>query len=385
MNPKFRIAVVALAAGLIALSSTSTVLAVPKPDGASVSPFDKLDRDQLTPIEKAQLPEITVGVVTVDAGSTVLSCAFSTDGKLATGTDKGDIILWDLTGAAPKEIGGLPDIKVKARVERVAFAPDGKRLAASIGGSLYVWDITEKGGKLFDSKMAGRIEGLAYSPDGKLIACGANQGLLFEVGAKAIAQLPGQLQGANSHYTFSTDGNFFASVFFQPARNGNLYGSEVKYWKMTKNRPTEYAIVQQDSSIKAIALSPNSKLLATGSLDNQVRIWDMTGKKPEVLHKMNSPKWIRNLAFTQDGTHVVAFSSGADIVLYDVVKGEKKNAWEFVPQQNSDFATGAMYLLFSASAMAPDGKHAVFSNNTAKTVILRLPVKDEGKRDGPKK
>jgi WD40 repeat protein len=382
MNSRIRIAVFAFAIGLTALSSASVVFAVPKPDDANaITAFDKLDRDQLTPIEKAQLPEITVGVVTVDAGSSVLSCAFSVDGKLATATDKGDVVLWDLTGASPKEIAKLPDVKVKTRVERIAFAPDGKRLAASIGGSLYVWDITEKGGKLFDSKMAGRIEGLAYSPDGKLIACGANLGLLFEVGAKGLAQLPGQLQGAQGNYTFSNDGHFFASIFFQPARNGNLYGSEVKFWKMANKKATEYAIVQQDSSIKAIALSPNSKLLATGSLDNQVRIWDLTGRKPEVIHKMNSPKWIRSLAFTQDGTHVVAFSSGADIVLYDAVKGEKKDAWEFVPQQNSDFATGAMYLLFSASAMAPDGKHAAFSNNTAKTVILRLPVKNDGKKD----
>ncbi len=154
MNRCFRNAVSALAVGLIVLSSASTLLAVPKPEGGEVSPFDKLDRDQLTPIEKAQLPPITAGVVIVDSG-TVLSCVFSSDGKLATGTDKGDVVLWDLTGAAPKEIGKLPDVKVKTRVDRIAFAPDGKRLAAAIGGSLYVWDITEKGGKLLDSKMAG--------------------------------------------------------------------------------------------------------------------------------------------------------------------------------------------------------------------------------------
>ncbi len=184
---------------------------------------------------------------------------------------------------------------------------------------------------------------------------------------------------------FSNDGNFFASVFFQPARNGNLYGSEVKFWKMTKNKPTEHSIVQLDSSVKAIAFSTDWKLMATGSLDNVVRIWDLSGKKPDVVAKMNSPKWIRSLSFTRDGAHLVAFSSGADIVLYDLAKGEKKEAWEFVPQQNTDFATGAMYLVFSASATAPDGRHIAFSNNTAKTVIMRLPIKEEGKKGGPRK
>ena len=78
----FRYAVIALAVSVIASSSTSTILAVPTPtDRNAVSPFDKPDREQLTPIEKAQLPDITVGVVTVDSGS-VLS-AIAPDGKHA--------------------------------------------------------------------------------------------------------------------------------------------------------------------------------------------------------------------------------------------------------------------------------------------------------------
>jgi len=385
MHPCFRIALLALAVGWIDCSSAAPVPAVPKPANANaVSPFAKLDREQLTPLEKAQLPDITVGVATVESG-TVLSCAFSVDGKLAVGTDQGEVVLWDLTGTAPKEIGKLQIAELKGRVERLAFAGDGKRLAVSLAETLHVWDITEKGGTLFDSKPVGRIEGLAFSPDGKLIACGANLGHLFAVQEKGIAALPGQFQGAQGSYTFSTDGGWFASVFFTPERNGNLYGSEVKFWKMEKNKPREYSMVQLDSSIKSIALSSDSKMLASGSLDNVVRIWDMTGKKPEVKVKMNSPKWIRSLSFTPDGAYLVGFSSGADIVLYDVAKGEKHKAWEFVPRQNSDFATGAMYRLFSASAPAPDGKHIAFSNHTAKTVIMRLPLKEEGKKDAPKK
>jgi WD40 repeat protein len=385
MHSCFRIALLPLAVGWIGFSSAPTVLAVPKPsDANAVSPFDKLDREQMTPIEKAHLPDIAVGVVTVNSG-TVLSCAFSEDGKLALGTDQGEVVLWDLTGAAPKEIGKLQRAKVKGRVERLAFAGDGKRLAVSLAGTLQVWDITEKGGTLFDTKLVGRIEGLAFSPDGKLIACGANLGLLFAVQAEGIAPLPGQFQGAQGSYTFSTDGGLFASVFFTPERNGNLYGSEVKFWKMERNKPLEYSMVQLDSSIKSIALSSDSKMLASGSLDNVVRIWDIGGKNPEVKVKMNSPKWIRSLSFTPDGAYLVGFSSGADIVLYDVAKGEKHKAWAFVPHRNSDFATGAMYRVFSASSMAPDGKHIAFSNHTAKTVIMRLPIKDEGKKDAPKK
>ena len=375
MNPCFRIAVVAVTLNVIGLSSATPVLAVPKPSAAdAVSPFDKLDREELAPIEKAQLPDIAVGVVTVDAG-TVLSCAFSADGKLATGTDVGEVVLWDLTGAAPKQIAKLQPPKKKGRVERLAFSDDGKRLAASLAETLLVWDVTEKGGKLFDSKQVGRINGLAFSPDGKLIACGSGLGNLFAVEAKGLAQLPGQFQGAHGSYTFSADGSLFASVFSTPARNGDLYGSEVKFWKMAMNKPVEYAMVHLDSSIAAIALSPDAKMLATASHDKVVRIWDMTGKNPEVKVKMSSPKGTRSLSFTPDGARLVGFSPGTEVVLYDVAGGEKQQAWEFVPRPNSDFAIGAMYRVGSASATAPDGKHVAFGNNTAKTVIMRLPTK----------
>ncbi|WP_020473062.1 WD40 repeat domain-containing protein [Zavarzinella formosa] len=374
MNRCFQTALLAL--GLLGLLSTSPVLADPKPSGKNtVSSFDKLDREQMTPIDKAQLPDITVGVVTVDSG-VVLSCALSVDGKLATGTDLGVVILWDMTGAAPKELAKLQPAKTKGRVENLVFSNDGKRLAVSLAGTLHVWDITEKGGKLFDSKLVGRIGGLVFSPDGKWIVCGSdNQGQLFAVEEKEITPAPGHFLGAHASFMFSADGGLFASVFFTPLRNGKLYGSEVKFWKMVKKKPLEYSMVQLDSGIKSIALSPDSKMMATGSLDNVVRIWDMTGENPEVKAKMNSPRPIRSLSFTPDGASLVAFSSGADILLYDVAKGEKQMAWQFMPRPNTEFATGAMYMLFSACATAPDGRHVAFANNTAKTVVMRLPIK----------
>src|SRR5262245_15353818 len=143
MGLRFRKPLFTLTIGLTALSS-ATLFAVPKP-ADTASPFDKLDADKLTPIEKRMLPDIAVGVVTVDSGS-VVSCSFSSDGKLATGTDRGDIFLWDLTGAAPKELANLQVDKLKTRVDRLAFAPDGKRLIAAVAGTLHVWDMTEKGG-----------------------------------------------------------------------------------------------------------------------------------------------------------------------------------------------------------------------------------------------
>ncbi len=149
-----------------------------KPASPSSSPLDRLDRDQMTPIERTQLPAETVAVIPDGAGS-ILGCAFSPDGKLATACDNGTIGLWDLTGAVPKEITTVK-LEDKTRVERVAFSADGKRMAAFQGETLQLWDIADGGAKPFVTRKLGRVQGLAFHPNNKLLAAGAdNVGRFF--------------------------------------------------------------------------------------------------------------------------------------------------------------------------------------------------------------
>jgi WD domain, G-beta repeat len=335
------------------------------------SPLDKLDRAQMSPIHRDQLPVEAVAVIP-GTGSSILSCAFSTDGKLATGCGNGILDLWDLTGPIPKQITTLKLDMGILPVERVLFSPDGKRLVAVQGGVLYLWEVAGDGAKPLAKLPPNRMDGLAIHPNNQLLVCGSNLGHFFEINAAGFRALPGGLQGANSNYSFSPDGTLFASVFFTPQRNGDLYGSEVMFWKLGPNGFADYALIQQEKTIKALAFSSDGKMLGTGSIDRQVRIWDLTASKATIKNQFAMGQWPRSVHFTYDNSHVLAFSSGLEMSVWRLDTGQKVKSLAFTPSRNTSFATGAMFLSFSGTAMAPDGRHAAFSNNNAQAVILRL-------------
>jgi WD40 repeat protein len=147
------------------------------------------------------------------------------------------------------------------------------------------------------------------------------------------------------------------------------------FWSLDKDRNVRDELrITQDQSIKALSMSPNRKLLATGSVDKQVRVWDLTANPPNVRSTFPTPAWTKSLHVTPDGAYLVAFTSGSDILLWNLATGKTEKTWKFEARRNSPLATGAMYTLFSATAMAPDGRHILFSNHTANAVIMRLPI-----------
>ena len=96
-----------------------------------------------------------------------------------------------------------------------------------------------------------------------LVATSMNDGEVLNLGPKGFERSQLTFPGANSSLSFSPDGTTFACVVFNMARNGNLFGSEAKVWSLAHNKVEEKLMIQQDRSIKALAISPDKKLLAT--------------------------------------------------------------------------------------------------------------------------
>ena len=75
-------------------------------------------------------------------------------------------------------------------------------------------------------------------------------------------------------------------------------------------------------SLYAAALSPDGKLLATGSYDQQIKLWDVaSGKELRTLAGHNDA--VFDLAFRPDGKLLASASGDRTVKLWDVASGER--------------------------------------------------------------
>src|SRR4051794_37956377 len=75
------------------------------------------------------------------------------------------------------------------------------------------------------------------------------------------------------------------------------------------------------AAVRAVAFSPDGKLLATGTeAPGELTLWDLATRKPRWTHR--EPKAIASLAFAPDGKTLAAACFTRDARLLDVATGQ---------------------------------------------------------------
>jgi serine/threonine protein kinase/WD40 repeat protein len=257
--------------------------------------------------------------------SSVWSLAVSPSGKwLAIGEhDSGRLSVWDVE--TRQEIPPLPAGEGEVRV---AFSPRGELLALSAvtGAALthpqhkvHLWNgATKQIVAGFELPLGGLCTGLAFSDDGQRLVTYAagptNEVAVWRIptGAKLTSyQVPAWGVGQGTAGTpFAIDrGGTVAAV----APDHTIHLIDLSEGK------TRWTRRAADESVKALALSPDGRILASGAgfVESAIRLWDTaTGK--EISRLQGHRAWVGALVFWPDGKTLALASGDQTIRLWDL-------------------------------------------------------------------
>ena len=263
------------------------------------------------------------------------SMSFSSDGDLlAIGTME-NIELWDVSAKRRVAAINVDDPWVSG----VSFSHDGSLLAFENGDEVVLWDVaTKRRVDALKNRDKGWIGAMSFSPTATLLGVGRGENVdLWDV-ARRRQITSFEHQGWVQAVSFSPDGNLVAAAGFAGA----------SVWDVSSRRRTAIFYGEEGNSM---SFSPDGTLLAVGSADATVRLWDvsdlpndsadepqawLTPDPAEVEFYAGDPAWKTFIVHTSlDSVLVHVNPSGSDLAI-EVEGGSRPPTGEYCPAEGND-------------------------------------------------
>jgi len=208
----------------------------------------------------------------------VIKIAFSNDDKLiVSASADGTVRLWDVK--AQKQVA-MVDVSVHGTIVLARFEPDGKILIISEDGTAYSWD-----GKTSEKPFLSISPGLANasaSNDGKYIAAAkkTNFGVVwYRQSRQFFKKLEGHSQDICS-LAFSPDSRWIATA--------SLDGTAL-VWDLEKSERAPIALKGHDKAVEQASFSADGQEIITASADGTARIWEVRSGREVLSREAGEP------------------------------------------------------------------------------------------------
>lgn len=228
------------------------------------------------------------------------------------------------------------DAPMFAGVTTVAFSPDGSRLVSSgIDGAIVIWNastLEPEGPSLIGHTAA--VVSAVFSPDGQYLASGScsafhqrgactrGEVIIWNLETGEPVRVIDDTVGFSQALAFSPDGRLLSvNDCLRVEVAGVCVEANVKLFEVATGEPV-LDLPGHSAFVWSAAFSPDGQVLATGSADNTIILWDVATGEPIGSTLSNHGGPVRRVSFSPDGSRLVSASFDNTVILWDVASGQ---------------------------------------------------------------
>ncbi len=243
-------------------------------------------------------------------GGPVCALAFSRDGgRLAAGREDHSLTVWDV--AAGRILAHYTDHE--GPVEFVDFCLDGKALVGSEGKSvLWTRPLDQPGPRRFLPGVKHQINSLCLSSNGRLLAAAEHkQPVIIWDLSSATKERSYQVNNASVH-----------QVEFTPDNKALILGCNdprIRVWRFLDAPDLVRPLAGHQAEAWALAFSHDGSLLASGSDDHTIKLWDVDSER-ELLTLRGHSQTVTAVAFLPEDDRLASVGLDGKIILWTLVR-----------------------------------------------------------------